>query len=200
MSKIEQSVIQSRAIQRAGIGLSLALLATFGVSAAAHAVPIDASQSTVTATGKQLGVPVVGKFKKISGDVNFNPAQLASSYAKMQIEVGSYDMGMADYNKNVLGADWFDAGKYPKATFNSTTIAPLGGGAYQVTGNFSLKGKMQGVSFPVTPKVVGANQVFDGVLTIKRNAFGVGSGDWADTSVVADEVAIKFHIVVPTHK
>jgi len=200
MSKIEQSVIQSRAIQRARIGLSLVLLATLGVSAAAHAVPIDASQSTVTATGKQLGVPVVGKFKKISGDVNFNPAQLASSYAKMQIEVGSYDMGMADYNKNVLGADWFDAGKYPKATFNSTTIAPLGGGAYQVTGNFSLKGKMQGVSFPVTPKVVGANQVFDGVLTIKRNAFGVGSGDWADTSVVADEVAIKFHIVVPTHK
>lgn len=200
MSKVEQSVIQSGAIQTARIGLSLALLATLGLSSVAHALPIDAGQSTVTATGKQLGVPVVGKFKKISGDVNFNPAQLATANAKIEIEVGSYDMGMADYNKNVIAADWFDAAKFPKSSFTSTSIKAAAAGSYTVTGQFSLKGKVQTVSFPVTAKAVGANTVFDGVLTIKRNAFGVGSGDWADTSVVADDVAIKFHIVAPTHK
>ncbi len=178
-----------------------ALAMTLGslVSVASHATPIDAAKSTVVSTGKQLGVPVSGKFKKISGDVTFNAAALPKSTAKIDVDVGSYDMGMADYNKNVTGPEWFDAGKFPKATFTSTSIKQAGAG-YTVTGQFSLKGKVQNVSFPVTVQTVGGEQVFDGVLTVKRTAFGVGTGDWADTSVVADDVAIKFHIVVPVKK
>jgi polyisoprenoid-binding protein YceI len=41
----------------------------------------------------------------------------------------------------------------------------------------------------------GATQTFDGSLPIKRTQFDVGSGEWKDTSVVADEVVIKFHLV-----
>jgi polyisoprenoid-binding protein YceI len=32
-------------------------------------------------------------------------------------------------------------------------------------------------------------------LPIKRSQFDIGTGEWKDTSVVADEVVIKFHIV-----
>ncbi|AXI03185.1 YceI family protein [Aquirhabdus parva] len=173
----------------------VAVLATTSASAA----PIDSAKSTVSATGKQLGVPVTGQFKKITGDVTFNPAQLAQSTAKVEIDVASYDMGMADYNKNVTGPEWFDAAKFPKASFVSTGIKAAGAG-FTVTGKFTLKGRVQNVSFPVSVKTEGANQVFDGVLQVKRTAFGVGSGDWADTSVVADDVTIKFHIVAPAKK
>lgn len=166
------------------------------VSATAYAAPIDASKSTITSTGKQLGVAVTGSFKKISGDVSFNPAQLAKSSAKVDIDVASYDMGMPEYNKNLLTPEWFDATKYPKATFRSTSIKGSGN-QFTVTGQFALKGRVKQVSFPVIFKTVGATQVFDGTLVVKRTAFGVGSGDWADTSVVADDVAIKFHVVVP---
>ena len=166
----------------------------------AQAIPIDIAKSSVTATGKQMGVPVTGKFKKMSGDVVFNPSQLTSAKAKIEIDVGSYDMGMADYNQNVIGAEWFNAAKFPKASFVSTGIKAVGANSYTVAGQFTLKGRAQNVSFPVAVKTEGTNQVFDGVLTVKRNAFGVGSGDWADTSVVADDVAIKFHIVVPVKK
>ncbi len=165
-----------------------------------HAAPIDATKSSVSATGKQLGVPVTGKFKKITGDVVFNPAQLAQSKAKIEIDVGSYDMGMADYNQNIIGSDWFNAAKFPKASFVSTGIKAAGANSYTVTGQFTLKGRTQNVAFPVTVKTEGAAQIFDGVLTAKRTAFGVGSGDWADTSVVADDVAIKFHIAAPAKK
>ena len=165
-----------------------------------HAAPIDATKSSVSATGKQLGVPVTGKFKKITGDVVFNPAQLAQSKAKIEIDVGSYDMGMADYNQNSIGSDWFNAAKFPKASFVSTGIKAAGANSYTVTGQFTLKGRTQNVAFPVTVKTEGAAQIFDGVLTAKRTAFGVGSGDWADTSVVADDVAIKFHIAAPAKK
>lgn len=165
-----------------------------------QAAPIDATKSNVTATGKQLGVPVTGKFKKITGDVVFNSAQLAQSKARIDIDVGSYDMGMADYNQNIIGTDWFNAAKFPKSSFVSTGIKAAGANNYTVSGQFTLKGRVQAVSFPVTVKTEGVNQIFDGVLTVKRNAFGVGSGDWADTSLVADDVAIKFHIVAPAKK
>ncbi|MBC7750863.1 MAG: YceI family protein [Candidatus Saccharibacteria bacterium] len=169
------------------------------LTTSAQAAPIDVTKSLVTATGKQLGVPVTGKFKKITGDVVFNPAQLAQAKAKIEIDVGSYDMGMADYNQNIIGADWFNVAKFPKASFVSTSMKATGAG-YTLTGQFTLKGRVQNVSFPVTVKAEGANQIFDGVLTVKRNAFGVGSGDWADTSVVSDDVAIKFHIAAPAKK
>ncbi len=162
----------------------------------AMAAPIDASKSTISSTGKQLGVAVTGAFKKFSGDVTFNPAQPATGSAKIDVDVASYDMGLPEYNKNLLTPEWFDAAKFPKAAFRSTSIKGSGSN-FTVTGQFTLKGKVQNVSFPITVKTVGATQVFDGTLTVKRTAFGVGSGDWADTSVVADDVAIKFHIVVP---
>lgn len=174
----------------------LPLLAVGMLSTAAMAAPIDASKSTISSTGKQLGVAVTGAFKKFSGDVTFNPAQPATGSAKIDVDVASYDMGMPDYNKNLLTPEWFDAAKFPKATFRSTSIKGSGSN-FTVTGQFTLKGKVQNVSFPVVVKTVGATQVFDGTLTVKRTAFGVGSGDWADTSVVADDVAIKFHIVAP---
>ena len=179
--------------------LLMSVVAGLGVEST-QATPIDLAKSSVSATGQQMGVPVTGTFKKMSGDVVFNPSQLAAAKARIDIVVGSYDMGMADYNQNIVGTDWFNAAKYPKASFISTTIKATTANNYIVSGQFSLKGRTQNVSFPVSLKADGANQVFDGVLTVKRNAFGVGSGDWADTSVVADDVAIKFHINVPSKK
>lgn len=165
----------------------------------ANATPIDVTKSTVTSSGKQLGVPVTGIFKKVSGDVSFNPAKLPTSTARVDIDIASYDMGMPEYNKNILTAEWFDAAKFPKATFVSSSIKGAGS-AYTVTGKLTMKGKVQNVTFPVTIKTVGATQQFDGAFTVKRTAFGIGSGDWADTSVVADDVVIKFHLIVPVKK
>jgi polyisoprenoid-binding protein YceI len=48
---------------------------------------------------------------------------------------------------------------------------------------------------PVTVTKQGAAQVYDGAVTVKRSQFDIGTGEWKDTSVVADDVTIKFHIV-----
>jgi polyisoprenoid-binding protein YceI len=66
-----------------------------------------------------------------------------------------------------------------------------------VTGTLTIKGKAQTVSFPMTVGQQGAEQTFDGSLPISRLKFDIGTGEWKDTSTVADEVTIKFHIVVP---
>jgi polyisoprenoid-binding protein YceI len=148
---------------------------------AAHA-QVDTSKSTVTATSKQMNVPVDGTFKKFAAQLSFDPAKPAAGSAKLSIDTASYDLGDESYNAQVRGKEWFDAAQYPNATFVSSAIAPAGGNQFKVT-------------VPVTVAQQGSTQSFDGALPIKRSQFDIGTGEWKDTSVVADEVVIKFHIV-----
>ena len=175
----------------AGLGLA----ATFPALA-----QVDLTKSSVSATAKQLGVPIEGKFKKVAATIAFNPTQLAQASAKVDIDVASYDMGSPEYNKEVVGRDWFNAAQFPRASFVSSRVSAGEAGKYNVAGKLSLKGKTIDVVVPVTVKTEGAVQTFDGVLPIKRIAFNIGEGDWKDTSVVADEVVIKFHIVAAATK
>ncbi|SAK44290.1 YceI family protein [Caballeronia fortuita] len=172
----------------------LAGAASLPFVALAHA-QVDMSKSTVTATSKQMNVPTDGKFNKFSAQIAFDPAKPTAGTANITIDTGSYDLGDDDYNKQVRGAEWFDAAKYPNATFVSSAIAPAGGNKYNVTGKITIKGKSQTVTVPVTVTQQGATETFDGALPIKRTQFDVGMGEWKDTSIVADDVVIKFHIV-----
>ncbi len=175
-----------------GLWLGAALL--LGLTQAAHA-QVDTTKSTISAISKQMNVPVTGTFKKFSAEVQFDPAKPAAGHAQFSVAVGSYDLGAEDYNEQVRGADWFDAAHFPSATFASTAIAPAGAGTYSVSGKLTIKGKSMDVVVPVTFKQQGTTQTFDGVLPVKRLQFGIGQGDWKDTSVVADQIQIKFHIV-----
>ncbi|KND58186.1 putative signal peptide protein [Candidatus Burkholderia verschuerenii] len=172
------------------LAASAALLVATGAQA-----QVDMSKSTVTATSKQMNVPTDGKFNKFTAQIAFDPAKPAAGSANLTIDTGSYDLGDDDYNKQVRGAEWFDAAKYPTATFVSSAIAPAGGNKFNVTGKITIKGKSQTVTVPVTVAQSGATETFDGALPIKRSQFDVGTGEWKDTSIVADEVVIKFHIV-----
>jgi len=94
-----------------------------------------------------------------------------------------------------LKKEWFNAAQFPKATFVSSQIKPGAAGKLDVTGKLTIKGKTSDVSFPLTVKKEGSNQVFEGVLPIKRLTYNIGEGEWKDTSMVADEVTIKFRVV-----
>lgn len=168
-----------------------------GMPLSATAAPIDAAKSTVITTSKQMNVAVDGTFKKIGGDVSFDPAKPAAGSAHVTIDIASYDIGAEEYNKTLRDKEWFDAKAYPQASFVSSAIAPAGTGKLNVTGKLTIKGKTQDVTVPLTVTQQTGVQVFDGVLAIKRLGYGIGANEWKDTSVVADEVQIKFHLVVP---
>jgi polyisoprenoid-binding protein YceI len=169
----------------------------FSVSAPVFAqASVDAAKSTIVATTKQMNVPVDGNFKKFTAQLNFDPAKPTAGSANLSIDTSSYDLGDDTYNQQAYGKDWFDTAHFPTATFVSSSIAPAGGAnQFKVSGKLTIKGKSQDVVVPVTVTQQGATQTFDGSLPIKRTQFDVGTGEWKDTSVVADEVVIKFHIV-----
>jgi polyisoprenoid-binding protein YceI len=187
-------------MSRPGTMFVAAAVVTAGLAANLAWAQIDAAKSSVTATAKQIGVPMEGKFKKFDATVDFDPAKLATSSAKVEIDVSTFEIGDAETTKEVKGKDWFDAGKYPKAVFQSTSIKAGAAGKFDVAGKLTIKGKTVDVTVPATYRQEGGAQVFDGVLPIKRTVFNIGDGEWKDTSVVADDVQIKFHIVTPAKK
>lgn len=173
------------------------LLATLvGTATVATAAPLktDLAKSSVSATFKQMNVPVEAPFKTFAAQIDYDAAQPAASKASVEITTASFDIGDDMYNKEVAKKEWFNSAQFPKATFVSTAIAPAGAGKLNVTGKLTMKGKTANVSFPLTVKAEGGNQVFEGQLPIKRLAFNIGEGEWKDTSMVADEVVIKFRV------
>ena len=188
--------MQVHTLRRHAIFGAAALTLSLALPNLANAVlKTDPAKSGVSAVFKQMNVPVEAKFKKFNAQVDFNQAKPETSKANIEIDIGSFDLGDAQYNQEVLKKEWFNAGQFPKATFVSSAIKPGAGGKLDVTGKLTIKGKSSNINFPLTVKKDGTNQIFEGALPIKRLAFNIGEGEWADTSMVADEVVIKFRVV-----
>jgi polyisoprenoid-binding protein YceI len=175
----------------------LLLVSLMGVALAASAAALktDPAKTTVSAVFKQMNVPVESKFKKFTVAIDYDAAKPDAAKATVEVDTASLDVGEAEMNKEVAKKEWFNSAQFPKATFVSTSIKSAGAGKLTVAGKLTIKGKATDVTFPLTVKADGAKQVFDGALPIKRLAYNVGEGEWKDTSMVADEVTIKFHVV-----
>lgn len=162
------------------------------------AAAVDAAASNITAVFKQFGAEVPVKFKKFDAQIEFDPANVVAAKAKIDVDIASFDMGDPGYNAEVQKKDWLNGAQFPKATFVSTSIKSTAPDKLTCDGQLTIKGKTLPVSVPVTLKQQGKNRVFEGVLSIKRNDFNVGEGEWKATDILVDEVKIKFKIVTAT--
>ena len=172
------------------------LAALLGVTLVAAAAPLktDPAKSRVSAVFKQMNVPVEAPFKKFSASIEYDAAKPELAKASVDIDTASLDVGDADMNKEVAKKDWFNAAQFPKASFVSTAIKLAGAGKLNVSGKLAIKGKSTDVSFPLTVRTEAGKQVFEGALPIKRLTYNIGEGEWKDTSMVADDVIIKFRV------
>jgi polyisoprenoid-binding protein YceI len=172
------------------------LLASLFAATLACAAPLrtDTAHSTVSAVFKQMNVPVESAFKSFNAQIDYDAARPDASKARLDIDTASLDLGDPEYNREIAKKEWFNSAKFPKASFVSTAIKAGGPGKLTVAGKLTIKGKTAEVSFPVIVKPEGGKQVFEGQLPIRRLAFDIGEGEWKDTSMVADEVIIKFRV------
>ena len=169
--------------------LSLALAATVAAPAAtAQTVVRDGSE--IAFTTRQMGVPVDGRFTQWQAQMRFDPKSPAAGSVSFTIETGSASFGATETETEVKKPEWFHVAKFPRASFTSTGIQATGPGRYAVAGQLTIKGKAQ----PLTVPVQLAGDTASGSFAIKRLSFDIGSGDWADTSMVADEVQVRFKL------
>lgn len=177
------------------------LAAVIGLAAAAVLVPAQAqqklvpAQSEITFVSKQMGVPVEGRFRQFDGQIAFDPAKPATSKIAFSVDLASISMGKeaeAELPKPV----WFNTAKFPKATFQSGAVKALGGGKYEIAGKLAIKGVSSDVVVPVTLAQSGTTTTATGAFPIKRLSFKIGENEWADTSMVADEVQVRFKLAL----
>jgi polyisoprenoid-binding protein YceI len=173
----------------------LAALALLGALHAARAAEYNAVQADKGALGfvfKQMNVPVEGRFKRFSTQLSFDPAKPQAARVVLDIDLASIDAGSAEANDEVVGKSWLNAKQFPRARFESTGVKALGGNRYEVTGNFTLKGKTQVLVVPVVFKPEGNVASYSGSLTIRRADYAVGEGVWAAFDTVANEIQVSF--------
>ena len=171
------------------------LLATVQVQAVEYN-QVQLKQSMLNFGYRQMGVPMDGKFGKFAADVSFDPARLVGAHARIDVDLASIDTGSEEVDDGVTGKLWFNTGQYPLASFVSSGVKALGGNRYQATGHLTIKGKTLEVTAPVTFQTSGNQASFDGSFNIKRLDYAIGTGEWTDLGTVANDIQIRFHLVV----
>jgi polyisoprenoid-binding protein YceI len=154
------------------------------------------AQSEIAFTSKQMGVPVEGKFRTFSAQVVFDPKQPETSKVAFTIDLASVSLGAAESEAEVIRPPWFNTAKFPQATFQSSAVKAAGPGKFEVAGKLNIKGQAQDVKVPVTLAQSGATTTASGAFTIKRLDYKIGEGEWDDTSMVANDVQIKFKLAL----
>ncbi len=153
---------------------------------------VEDGQNHVGFVFRQMGVPVEGRFRKVTADLSFDPETPENSRVRLELDLVGIDTGSSEGNEEVVTRPWLNLKVFPVAVFESKTVRALGDDRFEVVGDLNIKGTTREVVAPFTVTYNGDTAIFEGSFTLKRLEFAVGDGIWADTSVVADEVEIRF--------
>ncbi len=161
---------------------------------------IDKSHTSVNFSIKHFFSSVLGKFTEYDGTIHFDPKNLKGSKAEFTVAINSVNTDDKKRDQHLQSKDFFDANTYPKMTFKSTKFEKRSAKDYLIYGKLTIKDKTKDVVLPM--KITGEMEhpMMKGTIilgvdintTIDRTDYGVGTGDWAATMVVGDEV--KIHI------
>ncbi len=171
-----------------------ALVAVMAAPPAFAADYVQAAGSTLVFASKYDGEVFTGKFASFTTALSFDPANLATSKLDVVIPLAGASTGNDDRDSTLSSSDFFNVAKFAQARYSASKFRALGGNQYAADGNLSLRGisKPVTLTFTWTP---GAQPVLSGKATVKRLDFGVGSGDWADTGSIPNEVAVSTRVV-----
>jgi polyisoprenoid-binding protein YceI len=137
-----------------------------------------------------------GRFTGLSGTLQLDPAKPAASSVTFTVDTGSVDAFNSALTAELKGDKWFDAAKFPTATFQSTKVTPGAGNRAKVAGNLTLHGVTRPVTLDVKLQGKGMHPMlkvetvgFSGMTTIKRSDFGIATF----LPMIADTVTLTFN-------
>ena len=175
------------------LALALSSAATLAQAQAKPAQLVPAG-SEILFTTKQMGVPVEGRFGKFSAQITLDPKKPEGGSVAFSIDTGSARFGSPELDAEVPKPTWLNVAQFPQASFQSSAIKASGPGRFEVTGRLSIKGAVRDVVVPVQLLQTGSNSTANGSFTIKRLEFKVGEAEWADTSMLANDINVRFKL------
>ena len=164
-------------------------MSTAGITAGTYKV--DPGHTQVAWTLNHLGFSLYhGLFGNPSGTLTIDPAKPNAAALTVTFPIAGVSTTSDKLNTHLLSPDFFDAAKFPTATFTSTAVTASGTTA-TVVGNLTLKGVTKPVTLAVTFTGAGTNPMskattvgFSASGKIKRSDFGISYG----VPAVGDEV------------
>ncbi|HNP33562.1 MAG TPA: YceI family protein [Flavobacterium sp.] len=137
--------------------IAIALLVAFGTTVAtAQTKKVNAQKSTITWVGKKVTGEHTGTVNLKEGNLVFKGGKLAGgNFTVDMTSLGSTDLS-GDWKGKLDGHlksdDFFGTAKFPTSTLVFKKIAAKGDGVYTVTGDLTIKGITNPVTFDITVK------------------------------------------------
>ncbi|WP_306143641.1 YceI family protein [Roseibium sp. MMSF_3412] len=183
-------------IRLAASALALSLLAAPAV-AEPVAYDFDKSHANLSFTYNHLGYSTTdGRFGDWDGTLLIDKDTPANSSVEFTINIDSLDTFWADRDTHLKSPDFFDAAKFPQATFKSTKVEQTGENQLDVTGDLTLRGITKPVTLTVDVLALGDHPMakkpaagFAVTTVLKRSDFGMDKF----VPYVGDEVTVTFH-------
>ena len=186
---------------------TLLAAALFACAGSAIAAPVsyrlDPNHTLVLASWNHKGFShPSANFGQADGTLVYDAEKASASSVQVTLPLSGLNAFVKDFDEHLRSADFFDAIKFPTASFKSTKVEAAGEGRLKVTGNLTIKG----ITRPVVLDVVlnkadklgdGRGIIgFDATTTIKRSDFGVGLyvpnvGDEVKLSITTEAIVPK---------
>jgi polyisoprenoid-binding protein YceI len=159
---------------------------------------IDPAHTAAQFAVRHMGISTVrGAFTKVSGTVQYDPADVAKSSIDVTIDATSLDTRVERRDNDLRSDHFFDVAKYPTLTFKSKRVEPAGQGKLKVTGDLTIHGvtkeavlDVDGPSEPAKDPRGNMHMGASAGTKISRKDFGMTGY----TGMVGDDVAITIDV------
>jgi polyisoprenoid-binding protein YceI len=186
-------------IKKLSLAVIISIATAFSVQAQdATMWMLDKSHTSINFSINHFFSAVTGKFTAFDGNIHLDPNNVAGSKADFTISINSVNTDDDKRDDHLQSADFFDATTYPTMRFASTRIEKKSDKEFMVHGKLTIKDITKDVVLPLRITGEMEHPMMKGTIilgveidtTISRSDFGVGTGSWAATMVVGDEVRI----------
>ena len=176
--------------------LGVVTMLGFAAPVFAQTWQVDPAHSTLAFTNAYQDVEYTGQFRRFTAVIVYDPNDLAHAKFDVGIDVTSFDTQNSERDHTALGADFFDTAKFPKAHFVTTSFRKVANGEVLADGQLSLRGITRPVTLVVKFVPHGDTATLDVTAQLKRLDFGIGTGQWADPSMIGNGVTVHGHLLL----
>lgn len=182
--------------------------AAASAKAAKGAYTVQPQLSTLGWVGKKVGGQHNGTVSLKDGSVQVKGNQITGGTFTFDMSsIKVEDLKDAEYNGKLVGHlkadDFFGTEKNPTATFVITSVKPIkadaAGNNAQVSGNLTIKGKTNPVTFPAKVGVKDGVASASGVATVDRTKYDVKYGSTlfgaAADKAIDDNFTLSFNVI-----
>jgi len=185
--------------------------ATTATVAPANNLQVNTAQSTLTWNAKKVGGEHYGTITLADGNLQVDGSKLAGGTFTIDMtSIVVKDITRPDSNKRLTdhlkSDDFFSVEKHPSATFTITKVAKLkaktGEPNYNVTGNLTIKGITNPITFPATVNINGKSAEATALITVDRTKYDIkyrsGLIGTAADKIIEDTFTIDLKLVAGT--